>query len=154
MKTTPIVFVTAANPVGGGFFEPRAPRPQCHQVTNITVDRRQMAGTALIAPNIERVAVIFNPATATGSRAYSFRRLSPRLSIAVTTLAMPVHNPSDIESALAAFGRVPNGGLIVIPDNFTPFIVIRLLRKPPAKGSGDLCITAFRNGRRPDVLRD
>jgi putative ABC transport system substrate-binding protein len=62
---------------------------------------------------------MFNPATATGSRAYFFPPFETAArSISVTPLAMPVHDPSEIESALDAFGRVPNGGLIVIPDNF------------------------------------
>jgi putative ABC transport system substrate-binding protein len=32
---------------------------------------------------------------------------------------MPVGGPAEIESALAGLGREPNGGLIVMADNFT-----------------------------------
>ncbi len=72
-----------------------------------------------IAPNTDRVAVMFNPATATGSRAYFFPAFeSAARSIAVTPVGMPVHNAAEIEPVLAAFGRAPGGGLIVTPDNF------------------------------------
>jgi ABC-type uncharacterized transport system substrate-binding protein len=37
----------------------------------------------------------------------------------VEATAAPVHDSSDIESVLAAQGREPNGGLIVMPDSFT-----------------------------------
>jgi hypothetical protein len=32
--------------------------------------------------------------------------------------ANPVHNASEIESAITALGREPAGGLIVMPDSF------------------------------------
>ena len=121
-QTIPIVFVTAADPIGDGFVSSLA-RPG-GMATGFTGNYSSIGGKWLellkeIAPNIERVAVMFNPATATGSQAYFFPPLeAAALSIGVGALAMPVRNPTDIESAFTALGE-PNGGLIVIPDNFT-----------------------------------
>jgi ABC-type uncharacterized transport system substrate-binding protein len=36
----------------------------------------------------------------------------------VQTITAPVHNTSDLEAAIAAHAREPNGGLIVMPDIF------------------------------------
>jgi putative ABC transport system substrate-binding protein len=121
-QTIPIVFVTAADPIGDGFVSSLA-RPG-RNVTGFTSNYESMGGKWLellmeIAPNTDRVAVMFNPATATGSRAYFFPAFeSAARSIAVTPVGMPVHNAAEIEPVLAAFGRAPGGGLIVTPDNF------------------------------------
>jgi putative ABC transport system substrate-binding protein len=39
-------------------------------------------------------------------------------SFAVEAIAAPVHDTSELESVIAAQTREPNGGLIVMPDNF------------------------------------
>ena len=122
-QTTPIVFVTAADPIADGFVSSLA-RPG-RNATGFTNNYSSIGGKWLellmeIAPNIKRVAVMFNPASATGSRAYFFPAFeSAARSIAVTPVTMPVHSPTEIESALATLGRAPGGGLIVMPDNFT-----------------------------------
>jgi putative ABC transport system substrate-binding protein len=43
--------------------------------------------------------------------------ISARL-LGIEAVANPVNNSREIESAISAFGRVPNGGLIIMPDSF------------------------------------
>ena len=72
-----------------------------------------------IAPRVNRVALLFNPATAP----YAEYRLSPfKAAAAFFTLepiVAPVRDTSELETFVAAQAREPNGGLIVMPDTFT-----------------------------------
>ena len=40
-------------------------------------------------------------------------------SLGVQAMPMPVRATSDIEPAIESFARVPNGGLIFLPDAYT-----------------------------------
>ena len=72
-----------------------------------------------IAPRVGRVALLFNPATATYAEYYlnPFKTAAP--SFAVEAIAAPVHDTSELESVVAAWTREPNSGLIVMPEPFT-----------------------------------
>ena len=72
-----------------------------------------------IAPRVNQVAMVFNPATATYADYFltPFKAAAP--SFAVTAIAAPVRDMSELESVVAAQAREPNGGLIVMPDSFT-----------------------------------
>ena len=62
---------------------------------------------------------MFNPATAPDGGSYFLgpvESAAPLLKVA--TVAAPVHNPEEIETAMAALTREPNSGLIVMPDVF------------------------------------
>ena len=72
-----------------------------------------------IAPRVNRVAFLFNPATATYSEIYLNPFKAAARSFAVETIAAPVRDTSELESIVAAQAREPNGGLIVMPDAFT-----------------------------------
>jgi len=41
-------------------------------------------------------------------------------SLKVVPIIAPVHSDAEIETAIIALGREPRGGLVVIPDIFTP----------------------------------
>jgi putative ABC transport system substrate-binding protein len=71
-----------------------------------------------IAPRVNRVAFLFNPATAPYAEYYlsPFKAAAP--SFAVEAIVAPVHNTSELESVIAAQAREPNGGLIVMPEGF------------------------------------
>ena len=122
-RTTPIVFVTTADPVGDGFVASLA-RPG-RNATGFTNNLSSMGGKWLellkeIAPRVERVAIMFNPGTAPSGGSYFLPPLeAAAASIAVKSLAMLVRSAAEIEPALEALGREPGGGLIVMPDNFT-----------------------------------
>jgi putative ABC transport system substrate-binding protein len=120
--TIPIVFAQMSDPVGGGFVASLA-RPGGN-VTGFINLEASLAGKWLellkeIAPRVAGVAAVFNPPTAPGSGTYylgPFRAAAA--SFGVEAIAAPVHNISELESVVAVQARGPNGGLIVMPDNF------------------------------------
>ena len=71
-----------------------------------------------IAPRVERVAVLFNPATTPYANIYLNPFKTSAASFGLEASDAPVHSVSDLESVVAEQGRSPNGGLVVIPDGF------------------------------------
>jgi len=72
-----------------------------------------------IAPGVTRVALLFNPETSAGGGSDFVRLLEEGArAFSVQSTAGPVHEPGDIERTIEAFARGPNGGLLVLPDNF------------------------------------
>src|SRR5205807_8404773 len=69
-----------------------------------------------IVPRTVRVMFLFNPPTAP----YAQRMFEPfkaaAASIGVETVASPVHAPAELESAVAAFAREPDSGVVVLPS--------------------------------------
>jgi putative ABC transport system substrate-binding protein len=122
-RTIPMVFVTSADPIGDGFVDSLA-RP-AGNATGFTNSLASMGGKWVellkqAAPRIKRAAIIFNPDTAPSKGAYFLPAFEAAAGLnGLTPSAIPVRTPDEIESALAAFGREPGSGLIVMPDNFT-----------------------------------
>src|SRR6516225_2804971 len=111
-RTIPIVFVQVTDPVGSGFVA-SIPRPGGN-VTGFITMAPTMAGKWLemlkeIAPQVKRVAMLFNPATATYFEYYlnPFKAAAP--SFAVEAIAAPARDVSELESVIAAQTRAPNG---------------------------------------------
>jgi putative ABC transport system substrate-binding protein len=120
-RTIPIVFVIVADPVGSGLVASFA-RPGGN-VTGFTTMEPTMAGKWLellkeIAPRVNRVAFLFNPATAPYAEIYLNPFKAAAASFAVEAIAAPVRDRSELESVIAAAAREPNGGLIVMPNTF------------------------------------
>jgi ABC-type uncharacterized transport system substrate-binding protein len=120
--TIPIVFLQVVDPVRQGFVASLS-RPGGN-VTGFTPLEAPMGSKWLeilkeAAPRIERVAVVFNPDVApfAGDFLRVIETAAP--SFAVQTIAAPIRDPIGIESAISAFARGQNGGLMVIPDAFT-----------------------------------
>jgi putative tryptophan/tyrosine transport system substrate-binding protein len=120
--TIPIVFAIVADPIGSGFVANFA-RPGGN-VTGFTFTEPNIAGKWLellkeIAPRVVRIAMLFNPLSATYADYWlnPFKAAAP--SFAVEAIAAPVRNTSELESVIAAQAREPNGGLIAMPDSFT-----------------------------------
>ena len=120
-RTIPIVFANVSDPVGSGLVA-SFPRPGGN-VTGFINMEPTMAGKWLellkeIAPRVNRVAFLFNPATAPYAEYYlnSFKAAAP--SFAVQAIVAPVRDASKLEPAIAAQARTPNGGLIMMPDVF------------------------------------
>jgi len=121
-RAIPIVFATVADPVGSGFVA-SFPRPGGN-VTGFVVFEASLAGKWLdllkeIAPRVNRIAFLFNPATATYAEFYLNPFKAAAASFAVEAIAAPVRDRSELESVVSAQAREPNGGLIVMPDSFT-----------------------------------
>ena len=124
-RTIPIVFAIVADPIGSGFVASFA-RPGGN-VTGFTfrgpTTEPRMAGQWLellkeIAPRVVRVAMLFNPETATYADYWlnPFKAAAP--SLAVEAIAAPVRDASELEPVIAALARQPNGGFIAMPDSF------------------------------------
>jgi putative ABC transport system substrate-binding protein len=120
-RTIPIIFASIADPVGSGFVASFA-RPGGN-ATGFTILEPTMAGKWLellkeIVPRVTRVAALFNPATAPYFDYFvtPFKAAAP--SFGVEAIVAPVRDKSELESAIAAQGRAPNTGLVVMPDSF------------------------------------
>jgi putative ABC transport system substrate-binding protein len=111
----PIVFVQAVDPVGTGYVASLA-RPGGN-VTGFTQFEYTLSGKWLqllreVAPGITRAAVLREPGTAgIGQWAVIQAAASP---LAVELSPVDTRDPAEIERAVAAFAREPNGGLIVV----------------------------------------
>ena len=120
-RTIPIVFVVVSDPIGSGFVA-SFPRPG-GSVTGFTNIEPAMASKWLellkeVAPRVSRVAFLFNPSTAPYAEYYLGPFKVAAASLALEAIAVPVHNTSELESAIAAQARAPNGGLVVMTDSF------------------------------------
>jgi putative ABC transport system substrate-binding protein len=119
--TIPIVFATVVDPVGSGFVS-SLPRPGTNATGFINLEG-SIAGKWLellkeIAPRLERVAFLFNPASAPFAEIYLKPFRAAAASLAVEAIAAPVGDTPELESAVTALSRAPNGGLIVMPGLF------------------------------------
>src|ERR1700730_7440319 len=120
--TIPIVFAAVSDPVGSGFVA-SFPRPG-GSVTGFANMEPTIAGKWVellkeIAPRVERVAIVFNPATAPYAEYWLKPFKAAAASFAVEANAAHVHDTLELESAVSAHAHAPNGGLIVMPDTFT-----------------------------------
>ena len=121
-RTIPIVFATVGDPIGSGFVA-SFPRPGGNVTGFITVEG-SMGGKWLvllkeIAPRVNRIAFLLNPATATYAESYLNAFKAAAASVVVEAIVAPVHDRSEFDTVIAAQAREPNSGLIVIADAFT-----------------------------------
>ena len=120
-RTISIVFVQVTDPVDSGFVT-SIPRPGGNVTGFITMEG-STAGKWLellkeIAPRVERVAIVFNPATATYFEYFLNPFKAAAASFRVEAITAPVRNMSELESIIAEQARQPNSGLIVMADPF------------------------------------
>ena len=114
-RTVPIVFVSVIDPVGAGFVVSLA-RPGGN-ATGFTIYEYGMSGKWLellkeIAPRVTRVAVLRDPAVASGIGQFgAVQIVAPSLGVTVTPV--DVRDAGEIEHAVGAFASRSNGGLIV-----------------------------------------
>jgi putative tryptophan/tyrosine transport system substrate-binding protein len=118
-RTTPTVFVQVSDPVTAGVVQSLT-RPGGN-LTGFTNFDPSTAGKWLellkpLAPNITRVAYLFNPNTAPLLYAKAVETAAPLLS--VKSFPAAVHNAVEIERALEQFARESDGALLVLPDLF------------------------------------
>jgi putative ABC transport system substrate-binding protein len=121
-RTIPIVFVIVADPVGSGFVE-SLPRPG-GTATGFTPLVRSLGGKWVellkeMAPRLARVALLFNPPTATFIDGYLDPFKAAAASVGAEAIIAPVNDMPGPESLIAKEAQQPNSGLVVIPDAFT-----------------------------------
>jgi putative ABC transport system substrate-binding protein len=120
-RTIPVIFANISDPIGSGFVA-SFPRPGGNATGFVNLEA-SMAGKWLellreITPRVNRVAILFNPATATYFEYYMDPLKAAAASYGVEPTAAPVHDTSDLEAVFALQAREPNSGLILMPDSF------------------------------------
>jgi putative tryptophan/tyrosine transport system substrate-binding protein len=114
-RTVPIVFVLVIDPVGSGFVDSLA-RPSGN-ATGFPLFEYGISGKWLellkeIAPRSTRAGVLRDPALASGGgQLGAIQSVAPSLGVELSPVN--VRNADEIERAITAFAREPNGGLIV-----------------------------------------
>jgi putative ABC transport system substrate-binding protein len=120
-RTVPIVFAVAGDPVGGGLVESLA-RPGGNatgfMAVEFSVGSKWLELLKQIAPGVTRVAVLRDATQGSGTSHFAaIRTVAPSLRFEVNPIN--VRDAGEIERAVAAFARAPNGGLIVTPGGGT-----------------------------------
>jgi putative ABC transport system substrate-binding protein len=113
-RTVPIVFPIIADPVGAGFVDSLA-RPGGN-ATGFMEFEYSMGGKWLellkqVVPGMTRVAVLRDTQGSGAMQFAAIQAMAPSLMVEVTPVGL--RDTGDIESAVSAFARSPNGGLIV-----------------------------------------
>ena len=117
-RTVPIVFVNVTDPIGRGYVASLA--EPGGNATGFTSFEFGIGGKWLellkqIAPGVARVAVLRDPVITAGmGDLAAIHALAPSFGVEVSPVDVRVK--SDMERAIAAFARTPNGGLIITPD--------------------------------------
>ena len=114
-RTVPVVFPAVGDPVGAGYVDSLA-RPGGN-ATGFMNYEYSLSGKWLellkqIVPGVTRVAVLRDATTPTGMGQFGvIQAVAPSLGVEV--IPVNVRDAGEIEHAVAAFARAPNGGLIV-----------------------------------------
>jgi len=121
-RTIPIVFTNVSDPVGSGLIASLG-HPGAN-ATGLTAFASSLGGKWLqmlkeLAPDTERVAVIFNPNTAPFYPSYVSSIEAAAPAFLVRPISGPVRNIRDIEDVISTQGREPGGSVIALPDSFT-----------------------------------
>jgi len=117
-RTVPIVFVNVTDPIGRGYVASLA--EPGGNATGFTSFEFGIGGKWLellkqIAPGVARVAVLRDPVITAGmGYLAAIHAVAPSFGVEVSPVDVRVK--SDMERAIAAFARTPNGGLIITPD--------------------------------------
>jgi putative tryptophan/tyrosine transport system substrate-binding protein len=121
-RTIAIVFANLVDPIGQGFVASMS-KPGGN-VTGFVNLEGSIIGKYLellkeIAPRVTRVALFYNPDTATYAHIYldPFKVAAESLGVKATTPQF--RTMAELETIMAAQAREPNGGLIALPDGFS-----------------------------------
>jgi len=114
-RTVPIVFVSVTDPVGAGYVQSLA-RPGGNatgfMVAEYSLYAKYPELLKEIAPGIARVAVLRDPSQGASTGDFAvIQAMAPLLRVQVTPINL--REAGEIESAVAAFARSSNGGLIM-----------------------------------------
>jgi putative ABC transport system substrate-binding protein len=113
--TVPIVFVNVVDPMGAGFVE-KLSRPGGN-ATGFMMFDYSLSGKWLellkqVAPHVTLAAVLRDTSSAAGVAQFAvIQAVAPSVGLEVSTIN--VGDPHEIDRAITAFAREPNGGLIV-----------------------------------------
>ena len=120
-RTIPLIFTMVTDPIGNGFVA-SFPRPGGN-VTGFVVMEPAIASKWVellkeIAPRVNKATVLFHPASTYAENYLAAAQAAGR-AFGIEVIAAPVRNKFELEAAVSARAREPNGGFIVVPDGFT-----------------------------------
>jgi len=120
-RSIPILFGGVSDPVGNGFVA-NYRRPGGN-VTGFTNTEPLLGGKWVqllkeIAPRVERVTLLLSLEMVSYAEVYVVPFKAAASSLGVTAVVESVRDKAEIESAVAAQARGPNGGLVVMPESF------------------------------------
>jgi putative ABC transport system substrate-binding protein len=114
-RTVPIVFVIVPDPVGSGFVETLAQpggNATGFMMFEYGLSAKWLELLKEIAPGVTRAAVLRDPAITAGIGQFAvIQSVAP--SVGVEVSAINLRDGAEIERAVTAFARRPNGGLIL-----------------------------------------
>ena len=113
-STVLVVFVSVADPVAGGFVASLA-QPGGNATGFLSSEYGQSAKwlelLKQVAPCVTRVAILRDPGQVSGgAQLGAIHAVAPSFGVELTVV--DVHDANEIERAITAFARRPNGGLI------------------------------------------
>ena len=114
-RTVPIVFVSVPDPVGSGFVESLAQpggNATGFMMFEYGLSAKWLELLKEIAPGVTRAAVLRDPAIVAGIGQFAVIQ-SAAPSVGVDVSAINMRDGAEIERAVTAFARRPNGGLIL-----------------------------------------
>ena len=118
-RTIPIVFVNVSDPIGSGLVASLA-RPGGN-LTGLMLYEEGITGKWLallkeITPRLTRAALIANPKT-TPYDYFVRAATTAASSLAIEVVPSPIENVADIERVIESLARLPNGGLVFLPES-------------------------------------
>ena len=113
-RTVPVVFTGVVDPVGAGFVDSLA-RPGGNATGFVSFEyglsAKLLELLKEVAPGVKRVAVIRDPDISAGTGQFAaIQTAAP--SLGLDLIAINPREAGEVELAIAAFARTPNGGLI------------------------------------------
>jgi putative ABC transport system substrate-binding protein len=117
-QTLPIIFSGVGDPTAGGLLANVAkPEGNATGATNYlpSFGSKWLELLKEAVPRVSRVALVFNPDISTGAYFAPLEAAASQVSVELTRL--PYRDAADLVRAIDAFGREPNGGLILLPPN-------------------------------------
>jgi putative ABC transport system substrate-binding protein len=117
--TVPIVFAQVSDPIGSGFVNSLV-NPGANITGFINIEA-SLSGKWLelmraVAPQVTRVAFLFNPQTAPHARYYLDTFRSAASSLAIEPIEAAFHNAAELETVVTKLGQEGGVGVIVAPD--------------------------------------
>ena len=120
-RTVPIVFSVISEPIVQGFVASLTrPGGNITGFSNLepTLGAKWLELLKEIAPNVRRVAVVFNAENSPFNVAFSHSAEAVAAIFHVDVAPTPVHELAEIEIIISRLAREPGGGLIFVPDFF------------------------------------
>jgi putative tryptophan/tyrosine transport system substrate-binding protein len=117
-RTVPVVFVSTTDPVGAGLvssFTRPGGNATGFMAFEYSLSAKWLELLKRIMPEVTRVAVLRDSSQGSGTNYFAvIQAVAPLLRVEVSPVS--TSDADEVERALTAFARAPNGGLVVTPS--------------------------------------